>query len=83
MPAKKPSWIFPLAPLIIVNLATAFVVYRTLINDSNFERVATEKILWDARAKGEQESPVMVGQRIEELRRERRIWYLLPLFRFH
>jgi hypothetical protein len=41
--------------------------------------VATEKILWDGRVKGEQESRLMVAQRIEELRRERRLWYLLPL----
>ena len=35
--------------------------------------------MWDGRVKGEQESRLMVAQRIEELRRERRLWYLLPL----
>jgi hypothetical protein len=34
MSAKSRAGFFPLALLIIVNLATAFVVYRTLINDS-------------------------------------------------
>lgn len=32
--SQKPSWIFPLVPLIIVNLATPFVLFRKLVNDS-------------------------------------------------
>ena len=74
----RPSWIVPLALLLLFNLATNFVAYRVLITSSNFERIARERIEWDAKAAGTVLHPGDVDRQTEALRAQREHWYLLP-----
>jgi hypothetical protein len=74
----RPSWIVPLALLLLFNLATSFVVYRVLITSSNFERIARERIEWDAKAAGTTLHPGDIERQTEALRAGREHWYLLP-----
>ncbi len=76
---QKPTWVLPLALIFLFNLLTQLVVYRIVLNDANFDRVALAKIEWDSGAAGFQLQPARVEQQLEALRRMRRYWYLTPL----
>jgi ABC-type Na+ efflux pump permease subunit len=77
---RRPSWVIPFVLLLIFNSAITFVVYRVLVTPSNFERVATAKVQWDASAAGKQLTQAEVQQQIDALRRQRERWYILPLY---
>jgi hypothetical protein len=68
----------PLPLLLLFNLATSFVVYRVLITNSNFERIARERIEWDAKAAGTTLHPADIERQTDALRAAREHWYLLP-----
>jgi Yip1-like protein len=76
---QRPSWILPVALLLLFNLLGDFVVFRVLITDANFEQMARTKVQWDASLAGPQKSRGTEAQQIETFRREREYWYLLPL----
>jgi Yip1-like protein len=77
---QRPSWILPVALLLLFNLLGDFVVFRVLITDANFEQMARTKVQWDAGMAGSHGSPDSEEQQFGTLRRERKYWYLLPLF---
>lgn len=77
---QRPTWILPVALLLLFNLLGDFVVFRVLITDANFEQMARTKVHWDASMAGSHRSPDSEEQQIGTLRRERKYWYLLPLF---
>jgi hypothetical protein len=77
---SRPSWVIPFVLLLIFNVAITFVAYRVLVTPSNFERVATAKVQWDASAAGKKLTPADVQQQIDAIRRVRERWYTLPLY---
>src|ERR1700727_2581940 len=77
---RRPSWVIPFALLLIFNTAITFVAYRVLVTPSNFERVATAKVQWDASAAGKQLTQADVQQQVDVIRRQRDRWYILPLY---
>jgi len=76
---RRPTWILPVALLLLFNLLGDFVVYRVLITDANFVPIARTKVRWDASMTGSQKPPSNIEQQIDTLRRERKYWYALPL----
>lgn len=76
---QRPTWILPLALLLLFNLLGSFVVYRVLVTDANFDQMALAKVQWDNRMAGPQKQPSNIGQQIDTFRREREYWYLFPL----
>jgi hypothetical protein len=76
---RRPTWILPLLAVLFFNLLTQFVVYRVIANNANFDRIAREKIEWDNKAAGRQESSTVVEQKVTALRRARDFWYIVPL----
>lgn len=77
---QRPTWILPVALLLLFNFLGDFVVFRVLITDANFEQMARTKVQWDAGMAGSHRLPDSEEQQIGTLRRERKYWYLLPLF---
>jgi Yip1-like protein len=76
---QRPTWILPVALLLLFNLLGDFVVYRVLITDANFEQIGRTKVQWDASMAGSQKPPSNIERQIDTLRRERKYWYVLPL----
>jgi hypothetical protein len=76
---RRPTWILPLGLLFVFTLLADFVVYRVVVTDANFERIALAKIDWDAHASVPRQSTGSMGQQIEAIKRQRKYWYLLPL----
>jgi hypothetical protein len=77
---RRPSWITPFVLLLIFNAAITFVAYRVLVTPSNFERVATAKVQWDAGAAGKELTQADVQQQIDAIPRQQGRWYILPLY---
>ena len=75
----SPTWVVPLLLVLIVNIGIQFVVYNVIATDGNFDRVAREKIEWDARASGTVLTPTDLQSQINALRRQKTYWYLGPL----
>jgi Yip1 domain len=76
---QRPTWILPLAWLVIFNLLTQFVVFQVVVTDANFDQIARAKIEWDSREAGSQPTPASVKQQLDMLRSQRKYWYVTPL----
>jgi hypothetical protein len=77
---RRPTWLPPILLLLIFNLAINFVVFRVILNDANFDRIARAKITWDAQAAGAAVSPAVMQQKIDALHAQSTLWYLAPFF---
>jgi hypothetical protein len=76
----SPTFLFPLALLLVVNLGIQFVVYKVIADDANFDRIARDKVEWDATAAGIRLTPADAQKQIEALRQQKQYWYAVPFF---
>ncbi|HEY6945352.1 MAG TPA: YIP1 family protein [Candidatus Acidoferrum sp.] len=76
---QRPTWILPVALLLVFHLLGDFVLFRVVITDANFDQLARAKVQGDAGVAGRQNSPAEEAQQIDTLRRERVHWYFFTL----
>lgn len=76
---RRPTWVFPLLLVLVVNLLTNLVVYRVLLTDENLEEIALEVSQWQAAKNGGVAPTAATAAEIESLRRLRSIWYVPSL----
>lgn len=70
---RRPTWILPLGLLFRFTLLADFVVYRVVVTDANFERIARAKIEWDARASAPRPVGATPEPQIEVIKLQRKI----------
>jgi hypothetical protein len=77
---KRAPWLAAWIMVLATSLITTGIVFRVVATDTSFETIAKDKIVWDAEAVGLTVTPQVLAEQTEQLRNQRRHWYLFAVY---